>query len=99
MASGFEIDPRVSDALLRLRSRWLRRPGVREALRALDAPALVVRGEADPRPVEPAEELVGLLRRGRLLRVPDAGHFSWQERPEIVRSALRDWLDAIRSQL
>src|SRR5262249_2768998 len=98
-ASGFEIDPRVSQALLRQRARWLRRPDVRDALRALDAPVLVVRGDADLRPGEPAEELASLLPRGRLVRVPEAGHFSWLERPEIVRSALRDWVGAIRSRL
>lgn len=91
-ASGLESDPRVSRALLRQRSRWLRRPDVRAALRALDVPALVVHGEADLRPPDHAEELAGLLRRGRLVLVPDAGHFSFLERPEVVRPALREWL-------
>ena len=65
---------------------------VREAVRDLDVPALVVHGEADLRPREYAEELAGLLRRGRLVLVPDAGHFSFLERPEVVQPALREWL-------
>jgi hypothetical protein len=55
-ASGLEIDSRISQALLRQRSRWLRRPDIREVVRALDVPTLVVHGEADLRPREHAED-------------------------------------------
>ncbi|GAB3424756.1 alpha/beta fold hydrolase [Flindersiella endophytica] len=58
----------------------------------LDVPALVVHGEADPRPVDGPAELAGVLPRGRLARLPGVGHVPWAERPELCREALRGFL-------
>jgi proline iminopeptidase len=58
-------------------------------------PALVVQGTADLRPSEPAEDLGHSLDRGDLLLVPEAGHFPWLERPEVLCKALRRFLASL----
>jgi proline iminopeptidase len=90
--SKFEVDQEVSRALVAQRGQWLRDPAIRDAVLALNVPALVVQGAADLRPSAPAEELAHSLQRGELLLVPEAGHLPWLERPETVRSALREFL-------
>jgi pimeloyl-ACP methyl ester carboxylesterase len=57
-------------------------------LERIDCPALVIWGEQDPYlPVRFAEQLATRLPRARLRRVPDAGHWPWLDRPELVAEA------------
>lgn len=57
---------------------------LRDRLRHLDVPTLVVHGEAESIPMDLVEEWVTSLPHGRLLRVPRAAHFTYAERPELV---------------
>jgi sugar lactone lactonase YvrE/pimeloyl-ACP methyl ester carboxylesterase len=57
---------------------------LRERLRRLDVPALVVHGEQDSIPMDLVEEWVTSLPHARLVRVPNAAHFPYAERPELV---------------
>jgi len=57
---------------------------LRERLRSLDVPTLVVHGEDDAIPMDMVEVWVQALPRARLLRVPRAAHFSYAERPDLV---------------
>lgn len=57
---------------------------LREQLRSLDVPILVVHGEEDAIPMDMVEAWVEAAPHARLLRVPRAAHFSYAERPELV---------------
>jgi pimeloyl-ACP methyl ester carboxylesterase len=66
---------------------------LRGELRTIDAPTLVVMGDDDficgP---ACAEAIVRELPNGRLVRIPDSGHFVYVEQPEAFRAALTDFL-------
>ena len=57
---------------------------LRERLRTLAVPTLVVHGEQEAIPMDLIEEWVTSLPHARLFRVPRAAHFTYAERPEIV---------------
>jgi proline iminopeptidase len=57
---------------------------LRERLKRLDVPTLVVHGEQESIPMDLVEEWVTSLPHARLVRVPKAAHFTYAERPEIV---------------
>jgi proline iminopeptidase len=65
---------------------------VRQRLRALDVPVLLVHGETDPRPVAAVQALASELRHGRLVVLDGVAHFPYWEAPETVRRVLRDFL-------
>jgi pimeloyl-ACP methyl ester carboxylesterase len=81
------FDPGTQRAILRLyRSSP---PDVLAAagahLDAIDGPALVVWGEHDPYvPPKFAEAYAARLLDARVERVPDAGHWPWLDRPDLV---------------
>lgn len=57
---------------------------LRERLRGLAVPTLVVHGEREAIPMDLVEEWVSSLPHARLVRVPNAAHFTYAERPELV---------------
>ena len=57
---------------------------LRERLRRLDVPTLIVHGEQEAIPMDLVEEWVTSLPHARLFRVPRAAHFTYAERPELV---------------
>jgi proline iminopeptidase len=57
---------------------------LRQQLRHLDVPTLVVHGEQESIPMDLVEEWVSSLPRARLVRVPRAAHFTYAERPDLV---------------
>ena len=57
---------------------------LREQLKRLDVPTLVVHGEQESIPMDLVEEWVNSLPHARLVRVPKAAHFTYAERPELV---------------
>lgn len=57
---------------------------LRDRLRHLDVPTLVVHGEEESIPMDLVEEWVTSLPRARLVRIPKAAHFTYAERPEVV---------------
>lgn len=73
-------------------------PPTDAAIHAIDPPALVIVGDADPfAPVDQAWELARLLRRGSLLVVPDCGHEVVSRRPSLVNEALARFYRVILS--
>ena len=69
------------------------RPDSRTDLRAIKVPTLVIVGDADPlTPVERSEEIVSLVPRARLAVIPDCGHLCSIEQPDLVSTALEEWL-------
>ena len=65
---------------------------LRERLRGLHVPTLVVHGEQEAIPMDLVEEWVTALPRARLLRVPNAAHFVYVEQPELVWPAVERFL-------
>jgi proline iminopeptidase len=65
---------------------------LRERLRSLQVPTLVVHGEEEAIPMDLVEEWVKSLPRGELMRVPKAAHFPYAERPEVVWPAVERFL-------
>ena len=69
------------------------RPDSRMDIRAIRIPTLVIVGDADPlTPVERSEEIVSLVPDARLAVIPDCGHLSSIEQPDLVSWALEEWL-------
>jgi len=75
--------------------RYFRVSGIRARIRALNPPALLVHGEADPRPIAAVEALAAELPRARLVRLAGVGHFPWWEAPERLQAALRDFISGL----
>lgn len=65
----------------------------RPALRAVTAPALVIRGTADFLPPESAREWTAALANGRLLLLEGSGHFPYLEVPEQFFAAAHAFLE------
>ena len=65
---------------------------LRQQLRRLNVPTLVVHGEEEAIPMDLIEEWVSSMPDARLLRVPRAAHFTYAERPEIVWPAVERFL-------
>jgi pimeloyl-ACP methyl ester carboxylesterase len=69
------------------------RPDSVATLRGTDVPALVVVGEQDTlSPVAQAQAMVDALPQGRLVVVPEAGHLSAVEDPEVFAAAVAGFL-------
>jgi len=64
----------------------------RPALRAITAPALVIRGTLDHVPLESAREWAAALPNGRLLQLEGSGHFPYLEVPERFFAAAATFL-------
>ncbi len=87
MAAGLGADQfqRQSRALQR-------RPDQAKTFRTCKVPVLILAGEADKLiPVRRAEFLAGLIPKGRLQIIPNAGHLPQLEQPESVSKALSDF--------
>ncbi len=67
---------------------------LRDRLRHLDVPTLIVHGEEEAIPMDLVEEWVAVLPHARLLRVPRAAHFTYVERPDLVWPAVEHFLAA-----
>lgn len=66
---------------------------LRDKLKALTCPVLIVRGEdSDILSPEAAEETAAAFSRGSLVTIPSAGHNVHTENPRAFRAAVRDWL-------
>ena len=60
----------------------------------IEAPTLVLDGEADPRPQWARAQIAELLPNGLHVTIARAGHEPWIEQPETTRQALREFLTA-----
>ncbi len=86
MASGPEVYKRHQVAIIE-------RPDSRPDLAAIGVPTLVVVGEADAiTPPDAAREIADGISGARLVVVRKAGHMALAEQPDVVTSALAEWL-------
>lgn len=68
---------------------------IRARMSQVTIPALIVHGEADPRPLSSVRQLAALLPNARLVALPNCGHFPWIEQPEAFRTVLREFLQSL----
>jgi len=67
---------------------------LRDGLKKLNVPTLVIHGEDEAIPMDLVEEWVASIPRGQILRVRNAAHFTYAEQPEIVWPAVQQFLAA-----
>lgn len=65
---------------------------IRDSLRRVQAPTLVVHGAQEAIPMDLVEEWITALPHATLLRVPRAAHFTYAERPDLVWPAVERFL-------
>jgi proline iminopeptidase len=65
---------------------------LRDRLKALPVPTLIVHGEEESIPMDLVEEWATSLPKARLLKIPRAAHLTYAERPEIVWPAVEKFL-------
>ena len=81
------------DAFLRQQTAIMNRPDSRPGLVDIACPTLVLCGHEDQStPVDRHREIAADISGARLVIVPECGHLSTLERPEIVNRELRAWL-------
>jgi pimeloyl-ACP methyl ester carboxylesterase len=78
---------------LRQQAANIARPDSRPLLQDIRCPTLVLVGDADQlTPPDRAQEMAAAIPGAELVVVPECGHLSTLERPELVTHALRGWL-------
>jgi pimeloyl-ACP methyl ester carboxylesterase len=81
------------DSFKRQEAAIIARPDNRPLLASIRCPTLVLVGEQDAlTPVAMAREIAAGIQGAALEIVPECGHLSTMERPEVVNRALRTWL-------
>ncbi|MDB5035941.1 MAG: alpha/beta hydrolase fold protein [Chlorobi bacterium] len=65
---------------------------MRRAVASLPLPALIVHGDRDPRPSSGAIGLADMLAGSEYRSIPDAGHYPWLERPDLLAGAIRPFI-------
>ena len=82
-------------AFVRQQRAIMGRPDSRSLLPAIRCPALVLVGEGDQlTPPALSQEIAAGIPGSRLVTVPDCGHLSTLEQPDLVNAALLEWLAA-----
>jgi pimeloyl-ACP methyl ester carboxylesterase len=82
------------DGLARQAAAMAARIDSRPGLAAISVPTLVLVGDSDPlTPPFLSEEIAAGIPGARLVVVPQCGHGSTLEQPEIVNRCLSEWLD------
>ena len=69
-----------------------KRHDYRDALRTIEAPALVLYGEIDLQPVPVGEGYASLLPNARVRVIKDAGHFIFTDRPTDFAKVVKTFL-------
>ena len=81
------------EAFVRQEEAIIGRPDIREDLRGIACPTLVLCGREDAlTPMHLHEEMADLIPGLRLRVIEKCGHLSALERAEVVTAALREWL-------
>jgi pimeloyl-ACP methyl ester carboxylesterase len=82
-------------AFVRQQRAIMTRPDSRPLLPAIRCPSLVLVGEGDElTPPALSQEIAAGIPGARLVAVPDCGHLSTLEQPDLVNTALLEWLAA-----
>lgn len=90
-------DPRVNAESNAWWRRYITRPSLLADLARLETPTHFVLAERDIRPAWPTLQLAELLPRGSSETIPGARHMIWLDQPELLRRALRSFLDSMQA--
>jgi proline iminopeptidase len=82
---GFYAGVRTHKSLMEIKD-------YRAALKELEMPVLVLKGQCDNQPWGYTFEYVQLFKHVELKVIPSAGHFLWLEQPVLSRTAIRQFL-------
>lgn len=85
----------VNQTLGAFQTRFTARADLPTRLAALQVPALIAHGAADPRPPWIVYQLAGQLPQARLAELSGVGHLPWLEHPALLRDALRRFLASL----
>ena len=81
------------EAFVRQQRAIMSRPDSRPLLAGIRCPTLIVVGDGDElTPPELAREICTGISGARLVVVPECGHLSTIEKPDVVNAALAEWL-------
>jgi proline iminopeptidase len=69
---------------------------LREGLRNLTRPVLIIQGHQDPIGDKTAEDIHALITGSKLVYIQRCGHFPWIEQPDEFRKAIAAFLPATR---
>ena len=73
----------------------IRRPDSRSSLTAIRVPTLVLVGDSDALiPPEHSQEIASLIPGSKMVVIPNCGHSSALEQPDLVSSALTTWMQS-----
>ena len=90
------IDRRTADYYAAQTRALLSRPDAAPVFAGIACPTVVLCGEQDSwSPLERHRTMAALIPKATLSIIPDCGHMSTMERPDLVTAALRSWLDSI----
>jgi proline iminopeptidase len=64
----------------------------RQSVYNLSMPVLFLHGACDPRPVHFIETLASKLSHSTFVSIPESGHYPWIEKPDKVKTALRQFV-------
>lgn len=84
LASGLQVNASVLKSL----GDW----DWRARLADLRVPTLVIHGDADPIPLDTAREWAAAIPNARLVVIPNAGHMSYVEQPDLFFAVVEDFL-------
>ena len=67
-------------------------PKFQQSVYSLPMPVLFLHGACDPRPSHFIETLATKLSHSTFVSIPESGHYPWIERPDAVKTALRQFI-------
>ena len=74
---------------------WIDKEDRSEAIQVIEAPTLIVHGEDDAvLTLERAEPMANVIPNAQFVAIPGAGHSANLEQPELVNTAIREFLNA-----
>lgn len=87
------INFQVNRVLWKDARQFIERPIIVEQVAALQIPTLIIHGARDPRPARGAQHLAQCMPSASYVELPNVGHLPWIEQPDLLRGALRSFLE------
>jgi proline iminopeptidase len=92
---GLHINFQVNRVLWKDGRHFIEQPTMAEQVAALQIPTLVIHGADDPRPARVARHLAQCMPSARYVEMSNVGHLPWIERPDLLSSILRPFLEQL----
>jgi proline iminopeptidase len=92
---GLHVNFQVNELLGNDTGRFTQQSTLPEQLATLRVPTLVIHGERDPRPARVARQLAESIPTASYVELPHIGHLPWLEQPDLLRGALRPFLERL----